>query len=140
MRGGRIAVVAAAAACAAVAPAVADTGVGVVGPGPVRTVIAQHGHRLVLRMAPNRSTSSNVITVTVTRGGKPVAGARVTMTLWMDRMAMGPDSYPLVETAPGTYLFSGRAMMMGGDWRGRMQVAPRGGRKLAFTFVDELRA
>lgn len=137
MRRVRLAVLGAGAAlCAAgAAPALAAD----VGPGPVATRLVHGPHHLLLRISPNRATSANAIELTVTRAGKPLRHARVTLSFTMTAMGMGPTAIPLMETRPGVYSFTGRPMVMGGSWGLALSVAPRGGSRYSFAFVDDLR-
>jgi hypothetical protein len=139
MRLVRLAILGSCLALTAGAPAASARDAVDVGPGPVSATLMHGPHRLVLRISPNRATSANAIQLTVTRAGKPLRHARVTLSFTMAAMGMGPQAFPLTELRPGVYSFTGRAMVMGGSWGLALSVTPRGGTRYSFALVDDLR-
>ena len=47
-----------------------------VGPGPVSEVVAKGPYRIRVGVSPNRAALPNTFSVAITRGGKPVRGAK----------------------------------------------------------------
>jgi hypothetical protein len=110
-----------------------------VGPGTVIATFPHGTQRVRLRIAPNRASSANTISIELRRGGAHVRGARVTMSFTMTGMAMAAQTFPLVETSPGVYSFTGRALVMGGTWGLVFAVTPRGGSRSTLSVLDTLR-
>ncbi len=108
-----------------------------VGPGPVNEVVDQNGYRLALHVSPNRAAVPNSFQVGITRGGKPVENADVTVDFTMLDMEMGRQAYHLSETAPGTYGRAAPALVMVGHWGLSFQVAPPGQRPFTVLLVDK---
>jgi copper transport protein len=108
-----------------------------VGPGPVTRVLNQNGYQLRFRFSPNRAAVPNDFQVGITKGGKPVRGAGVTVNFAMLDMEMGNQEYRLDETAPGVYSRSGSpALVMVGHWGLNFAVAPKGGNPFNVVVVD----
>jgi copper transport protein len=108
-----------------------------VGPGPVSEVVTQNGYRLAVRVTPNRAAVPNSFQVGITRGGKPVRNADVTLDFAMLDMEMGQQAYHLTETSPGTYGRAAPALVMVGHWGLSFQVAPPGHRPFTVLLVDK---
>ena len=108
-----------------------------VGPGPVSEVVTQNGYRLAVRVAPNKAAVPNSFQVAITRGGKPVRNANVTLDFAMLDMEMGQQAYHLTETSPGTYGRAAPALVMVGHWGLSFQVAPPGQRPFTVLLVDK---
>jgi len=107
------------------------------GPGPVNEVIDQNGYRLALHVSPNRAAVLNSFQVGITRGGKPVENADVTVDFAMLDMEMGRQAYHLSETAPGTYSHAAPALVMVGHWGLSFQIAPPGQKPFTVLLVDK---
>jgi copper transport protein len=108
-----------------------------VGPGPVSEVVTQNGYRLAVRVAPNKAAVPNSFQVAITRGGKPVRNADVTLDFAMLDMEMGQQAYHLTETSPGTYGRAAPALVMVGHWGLSFQVAPPGQRPFTVLLIDK---
>jgi copper transport protein len=108
-----------------------------VGPGPVSKVVNENGYRLAIRVAPNRAAVPNSFQVEISRGGKPVRNADVTVDFAMLDMEMGEQAYHLAETAPGTYGHAAPALVMVGHWGLSFQIAPPGQRPFTVLLVDK---
>jgi copper transport protein len=108
-----------------------------VGPGPVNEVVDQNGYRLALHVSPNRAAVPNSFQVGITRGGKPVKNADVTVDFAMLDMEMGRQAYHLSETAPGTYGHAAPALVMVGHWGLSLKIAPPGQKPFTVLLVDK---
>jgi len=108
-----------------------------VGPGAVTRTVEKDGYRFAIRIAPNRAALPNDFGVTITRGGRPVQGARVKADFEMLDMQMQPLGYLLPETAPGVYSVSKPALVMVGHWGLRFTMTPRGGKDVQVLIVDK---
>jgi copper transport protein len=108
-----------------------------IGPGPVSEVVTQNGYRLAVRVAPNKAAVPNSFQVAISRGGKPVRNADVTLDFAMLDMEMGQQAYHLTETSPGTYGRAAPALVMVGHWGLSFQVAPPGQRPFTVLLVDK---
>ena len=108
-----------------------------VGPGTVNKVVSENGYRLAISVSPNRAAVPNSFQVAISRGGKPVRNADVTVDFAMLDMEMGQQAYHLSETGPGTYGHAAPALVMVGHWGLSFQVAPPGQRPFTVLLVDK---
>jgi copper transport protein len=108
-----------------------------VGPGLVNKVVNEHGYRLAIRVSPNRAAVPNSFQVAISRAGKPVRKADVTVDFAMLDMEMGQQAYHLSETAPGTYGHAAPALVMVGHWGLSFQIAPPGQKPFTVLLVDK---
>jgi copper transport protein len=108
-----------------------------VGPGTVNKVVTENGYRLAIRVSPNRAAVPNSFQVGISRGGRPVRNADVTVDFAMLDMEMGQQAYHLSETAPGTYGHAAPALVMVGHWGLSFQVAPPGQKPFTVLIVDK---
>jgi copper transport protein len=107
-----------------------------VGPGPVSNVVTRNGYRLAFRVDPNRAAVPNSFAVSISRGGKPVRGADVTVTFAMLDMEMGQQAYHLSETRPGLYQRAAPALVMVGHWGLSFRIQPPGGQPFDVLILD----
>ena len=107
-----------------------------VGPGKVASTVNRNGYKLQVLVAPNRAAAPNSFALKVTRGGKPVNGADVTLEFAMLDMQMPSQEYQLTETSPGTYSRSAPALVMVGHWGLSFTVTPKGGQPFTALLVD----
>jgi copper transport protein len=110
-----------------------------VGPGPVATTVREGAYRLDIRVDPNRAALPNSFSVRVSKAGKPVVGASLTVHFLMLDMDMGQFGYVLQEKSPGFYVRSAPALVMVGHWAVRFTVTPAGGQPFDITVVDKAR-
>jgi copper transport protein len=108
-----------------------------VGPGAVNKVVTENGYRLAFRVSPNKAAVPNSFGVAISRGGKPVRNADVTVDFTMLDMEMGQQAYHLSETAPGTYGHAAPALVMVGHWGLSFEVAPPGQKPFTIFIVDK---
>jgi copper transport protein len=107
-----------------------------VGPGKVASTVKQNGYTLQVLVSPNRAVAPNSFALRVTRGGKPVDGANITLTFAMLDMEMPTQEYQLAETAPGIYARKAPALVMVGHWGLSFTITPKGGQPFTALVVD----
>jgi copper transport protein len=120
-------------------PAFAEEGKALaqVGPGRVAATVTRHGYTLQVLIAPNKAVAPNSFALKLTRGGKPVTGADVTLTFAMLDMEMPNLEYQLAETSPGVYTRKAPALVMVGHWGLSFSITPKsGGVPLDVLVVD----
>jgi copper transport protein len=120
-------------------PALAQEGGALarVGPGPVAQTVARNGYVLRVLVSPNRAAVPNDFALRITRGGRPVTGAKVTVTFAMLDMEMGNQEFALSETSPGVYTRPANpALVMVGHWGLSFQVTPKSGQSFTALVVD----
>jgi copper transport protein len=108
-----------------------------VGPGRVARTIARAGYELQLLVSPNTAVASDSFALRITKGGVPVRGANVTLTLNHLEMQMPQQEYQLTESRPGVYSRSAPALVMVGKWGLSFEVAPRSGPPFNLLIVDQ---
>ena len=84
------------------------------------------GYRIEVLLTPNKAAAPNSFALRITKGGQPVRGATVTLTLNHLEMQMPQQQYGLTETQPGIYSRSAPALVMVGKWGLSFQIAPKG--------------
>ena len=107
-----------------------------VGPGKVAAVVHQDGYTLKLLVDPNKAAAPNTFALQITKNGRPVTGADVTVTFAMLDMTMGTQEYQMTETAPGLYTRTTPALVMVGHWGLSFTVTPKGGEPFTVLIVD----
>jgi len=107
-----------------------------VGPGKVASTVTLNGYTLQVLVDPNRAVAPNSFGLRLTRGGKPVDGANITLTFAMLDMEMPTQEYQLAETAPGIYTRKAPALVMVGHWGLSFTITPRGGQPFTAPVVD----
>jgi copper transport protein len=119
-------------------PAFAEEGSALarVGPGKVAAGVTRNGYTLQVLVAPNRAAGPNSFGLRLSRGGKPVSGANVTLTFAMLDMEMPAQEYQLTETSPGVYRRKAPALVMVGHWALSFTITPKGGQPFDALVVD----
>ena len=107
-----------------------------VGPGPVASVVREGGYTLKVLVTPNKAAAPNDFALKITKGGKPVVGASVTVTFAMLDMEMANQTYALSESGPGVYSHPAPALVMVGHWGLAFTVTPQGGQPFTALVVD----
>ena len=95
----------------------------IVGPGPVQETILVDDYRVEVSFTPNRSTSNGIVSLKLTKRGRPVS-AQIRLTTIMLTMNMGYSGL-LTQTKPGRYMHAWPALGMGGRWRLSTESPPR---------------
>ena len=108
-----------------------------VGPGRVATTVNRAGYRLQVLVSPNKAAAPDSFSLRITRGGRPVRRATVTLDFNHTEMEMPQQEYSLRETAPGIYSRAAPALIMVGKWALSFNVAPRGVPPFTALIVDE---
>jgi copper transport protein len=108
-----------------------------VGPGRVAATVNRAGYRLQVLVSPNRAAAPDRFSLRVTRDGRPVRRATVTLDFNHTQMEMPQQEYSLRETSPGVYSRAAPALIMVGKWALSFTVAPRGASPFTALIVDE---
>jgi copper transport protein len=107
-----------------------------VGPGRVATVVHKGSYALQVLISPNRAAVPNTFAVKITKGGKPLRGASVSLTFAMLDMQMANQVYQLTETKPGIYSRASPALVMVGHWGLSFSVTPQSGQPFTALVAD----
>jgi copper transport protein len=107
-----------------------------VGPGKVAATVEQSGYTLQVLVDPNKAVAPNSFALKLTRNGKPVRGAAVTLTFAMLDMEMPQQEYRLTEASPGLYTRKAPALVMVGHWGLSFDVSPPGGQPFTALIED----
>jgi hypothetical protein len=121
------------------AGAVAATAAHSTGTHQGAAALAPGGYRVRVSVTPNRSTALNRTTVVLTRNGRVVSSARVTLTTTMLDMPM-PGSTRRLHYAAGRYASPPTVLGMIGRWQLRVSVAPAHGAAFSVALVDRVRS
>jgi copper transport protein len=108
-----------------------------VGPGRVAATVTRAGYRLQVLVSPNRAAAPDSFALRITRNGRPVRHANVTLTFNHLQMEMPQQEYQLKETGPGVYSRAAPALIMVGKWGLGFNVNPPGGPPFTALIVDE---
>ena len=93
-------------------------------------------YTLKVLVQPNKAAAPNKFALQITKNGRPVTGANVTVTFAMLDMEMGNQEYQLSETSPGSYARPAPALVMVGHWGLTFDVTPKGGPPFTALVVD----
>jgi copper transport protein len=108
-----------------------------VGPGRVAQTVKHNGYLLQVLVSPNKAAAPDSFALRITRGGRPVRGANITLTFKHTEMQMPQQEYQLAETQPGVYSRSAPALVMVGKWALSFQITPPGGRSFTALILDQ---
>jgi hypothetical protein len=112
-----------------------------VGPGPARATLHVGGYTIGLALTPNRASVRDQLAITLTRGGRPLAGARVTIGFSMPAMNMWNGLRSSARrSANGVYLANEPVLGMPGVWQLRLRIAPAASAPMAITVDDQMRS
>jgi copper transport protein len=114
-----------------------DAALATVGPGRVAKTITRNGYRLQVLVSPNKAAAPDSFALAITRGGRPVRGANVTLTFNHTEMQMPQQEYQLKETRPGVYARAAPALVMVGKWALGFRIAPQGGPSFDALILDQ---
>jgi copper transport protein len=119
-------------------PAFAEEGSALaqVGPGKVASTLTRADYKLQVLVNPNQAAAPDTFGLRLTRGGKPVQRADVTLSFAMLDMQMPTQEYQLAETAPGVYTRKAPALVMVGHWALNFTITPKGGLPFSALVVD----
>jgi len=119
-------------------PAFAEEGSAVarVGPGAVAATVKHGAYTLQLYVRPNRAAAPNSFALKLTRNGRPVRNADVTLSFAMLDMAMPSQEYQLAETQSGIYIRTAPALVMVGHWGLSFNITPKGAQPFTTLVVD----
>ncbi len=108
-----------------------------VGPGRVAKTLDRAGYRVQILLSPNRAAAPNAFALRITRAGRPVRHADVTITLNQTEMQMPQQQFQLTEIRPGVYSRRAAALVMVGKWALGFTVTPRGAPPFSVPVLDE---
>jgi copper transport protein len=108
-----------------------------VGPGVVAKTLQRAGYRVQVLVSPNKAAAPDSFGLRITKGGRPVRHADVTVTFNQTEMQMPQQQYQLTETRPGLYRRRAPALIMVGKWALGFTVTPRGGPPFSVPILDE---
>ncbi len=136
------AIVFAAAVLSSLAPpppafALQNSALAQVGPGRVAQTVKRAGYVLQVLVSPNKAAAPDAFALRISRDGRPVRGADVTLTFNHTEMQMPQQEYQLTETQPGVYARSAPALVMVGKWALSFQIAPRGVAPFTALILDQ---
>jgi len=117
--------------------ALQNSALATVGPGRVARTVNRAGYKLQVLVSPNKAAAPDSFALRITKGGKPVRGANVTLALNHLEMQMPQQEYQLTETQPGIYSRSAPALVMVGRWGLSFQITPKGGQPFTALIVDQ---
>jgi len=117
--------------------ALQNSAIARVGPGRVAAAVARAGYRLQVLVSPNKAAAPDSFALRITKDGKPVRGATVTLTFNHLEMQMPQQEYALRETQPGVYSRAAPALVMVGRWGLSFQVTPPGEPSFTALIVDQ---
>lgn len=117
--------------------ALENSAVADVGPGVVTRTVERGGYVLQVLVSPNKAAAPDSFAVRITKNGRPVRGASVTLTFNHLEMEMPQQEYQLAEVQPGVYSRAAPALVMVGKWGLSFQVSPPVGPPLTVLIVDQ---
>jgi copper transport protein len=119
-------------------PAFAEQGSALarVGPGRVAATLKRAGYTLQVLVDPNRAVAPNSFALKLSRNGRPVRRADVTLAFAMLDMQMPQQEYRLTETTPGIYTRKAPALVMVGHWGLSFTITPKGAPAFTALVVD----
>jgi copper transport protein len=117
--------------------ALENSAIASVGPGRVAKTVNRAGYELQVLVSPNKAAAPDSFALRITRGGKPVVGANVTLAFNHLEMQMPQQEYQLTEVRPGVYTRAAPALVMVGKWGLTFQISPRNGPPFTALIVDE---
>ncbi|MHB8692174.1 MAG: copper resistance protein CopC [Solirubrobacteraceae bacterium] len=108
-----------------------------VGPGRVAKTVQRDGYILQVLVSPNKAAAPDSFALRITKDGRPVRGASVTLTINHTEMQMPQQEYQLDETRPGVYSRAAPALVMVGKWALAFQITPKGGPSFTALILDQ---
>jgi copper transport protein len=108
-----------------------------VGPGRVAATVNRSGYRLQVLVSPNKAAAPDSFALRISRNGRPVRHANVTLTFNHLEMQMPQQEYQLSEVRPGVYSRAAPALIMVGKWSLAFNVAAPGTAPFTALIVDQ---
>lgn len=108
------------------------------GPKPGAIVLRSGANAVSLAITPNSASDWNIITAMPTRSGRPIADAKVSLSMTMTAMAMGTSRYRMTQVRRGVYRFNGPGMVMSGPWALQIDVKPHDGHPFTVGVRDQV--
>jgi copper transport protein len=117
--------------------ALENSAIAKVGPGRVAQTIRRGDYTLQVLVSPNRAAAPDSFALRITKSGRPLRGANVTLAFNHLEMQMPTQQYQLTETAPGVYTRAAPALVMVGKWGLTFQITPASGPPFTALIVDQ---
>jgi copper transport protein len=117
--------------------ALENSAIAKVGPGRVAQTIRRADYTLQVLVSPNRAAAPDSFALRITKDGRPLRGANVTLAFNHLEMQMPTQQYQLTETAPGVYTRAAPALVMVGKWGLTFQITPASGPPFTALIVDQ---
>ncbi len=108
-----------------------------VGPGRVVQTVKRAGYELQVLVSPNKAVAPDSFALRITKDGRLLRRASVTLTLNHTEMQMPEQEYQLSETGPGIYSHAAPALVMVGKWALGFQITPTSGPPFSALIVDQ---
>jgi copper transport protein len=108
-----------------------------VGPGRVAKTVRHAGYELQVLVSPNKAAAPDSFALRITKNGRPVRGANVTLTFNHTEMQMPQQEYQLAEVRPGVYSRAAPALVMVGRWALGFQITPKNGLPFTALILDQ---
>ena len=102
-----------------------------------RYAVQREGYTVQFSVTPNRAAAPDTFTLRLTRAGRPVTGATVTLTFNHTEMEMPQQQYALAEKRPGVYTRAAPALVMVGRWALDFPVTPPGAAPFSALVLDQ---
>jgi hypothetical protein len=99
--------------------------------------VQRAGYKIEVLVSPNKAAAPDSFALRITKGGLPVRGATITLTLNHLEMQMPQQHYQLTETQPGVYSRAAPALVMIGRSGLAFQIAPPGSAPFTALIVDQ---
>jgi hypothetical protein len=110
-----------------------------VGPGPAKATLHAGGYTIGLALNPNRTSVRDELAITLARGGRPVAGARVTIGFSMPAMNMWNGLTSSARgSGDGLYLAGEPLLGMPGVWQLKLRIASGASAPVMVTVDDQM--
>jgi hypothetical protein len=106
------------------------------GPGRIRTLYTLAGYRILFRDPGNRATRPGIVSIELSRRGRSLNGAHITLEYRSLDMPMPTRTLTFLGRGNGLYTQESPLLGMGGCWRITVAVVPHDGPALLLVLKD----
>src|SRR5581483_12190433 len=92
---------------------------------------------LQVLVSPNKAAAPDRFALRITKNGRPVRGADVTLTFNHTEMQMPQQEYQLTETTAGLYSRRAPALIMVGKWALGFNIHPKHSPSFTALILDQ---